>query len=137
MDAVEPSVRGRLAQSAAAAERVGDPSAPFLRALADRTEIEEQRDRRVERLLDAAERVAGGQIAKIAAAELPGAVERLVLQRYRVMVLTVAAGMIVATGLAFGAGWWFGRGPDLQCSDQDGGRICYVWEHPPAKPARR
>lgn len=137
MDAIEPSVRARLAQSAAAAERVGDPSAPFLRALADRTEIEEQRDSRVERLLDAAERVAGGQIAKIAAAELPRAVERLVLQRYRGMVLTVAAGMIVTIGAAFGAGWWFGRGPDLQCSDQDGGRICYVWQRSPAKAADR
>lgn len=108
MDAVESSVRARLARSAADAARVNDPSAPFLRALADRTEIEEQRDSRVEKLLETAERVAGGQIAKVAASELPRAVERLVLQRFRVMVAAVA-GMLVATlVVGAGAGYWFG-----------------------------
>jgi hypothetical protein len=133
MDALAPSLQARLTQSAADAERVGDPAAPFLRALADRTEIEEQRDRRVEKLLETAERVAGGQIAKMAAAELPRAVERLVLQRYQAMVLAVAAMLLLMLGAGFGAGWWFGHGPDLQCSDQDGGRICYVWQRPPSR----
>jgi hypothetical protein len=117
----------------------GDPAYAFVQLMLqtkdDHATEHVAHEARLAKLLDRAESVAGGQLARTAAMELPRAVERLVLQRFRVMVLVTAGVMVALFGAGFGAGWWAGRGPDLQCSDQDGGRICYVWQVPPAKGA--
>lgn len=47
--------------------------------------------------------------------------------------LLIAGGLVAMLTIGAGGGYWFGRGPDLQCSDQDGGRICYVWQVLPSK----
>jgi hypothetical protein len=74
------------------------------------------------------------QIARAATRELPGAVDRLVLQRYRRLVFAMAAALVVAAGLGAGVVWW--SQPTLRCLDQNGGRICYVWTIPPTTPPR-
>ncbi|GAC1507304.1 MAG: hypothetical protein NVS1B6_14990 [Steroidobacteraceae bacterium] len=89
----------------------------------------------VGRLLDDAKRQASGELTAVAVAELPFAIDRLVLQRYRRMWLLVVLVGLVACAVCGGAGYWLaGRGPALQCADQpNGGRVCWTWVRPPTK----
>jgi hypothetical protein len=110
VDAIGPhddvrSLRDVLDQTAREAERVGDPSAPFLRGLVMRCDIETQRDDRVEEMLETAERIAAGAIATRAAQELPGAIDRLTWERW--IWSAVAAGVIVVA--VAGSGYFIGR----------------------------
>src|SRR5271166_3402926 len=76
------ALRAQLERSVAHLETIGDPSAPFIRALAIRADLESRHDAAVEQMLARAEKLAGGQIASRAAAALPGAIERLILRQW-------------------------------------------------------
>jgi hypothetical protein len=106
------SLRDQLEQLAAHAERVGDPAAGFMRSLVIRCDIEQQRDDRVEQMLETAEHIAGGAIAAKTVKELPGAIDRQVVQRYWLygMAAAAVAVLAVAGGIAGGiqlynSGW--------------------------------
>jgi hypothetical protein len=71
--------------------------------------------------------------------ELPGAVDRLVLQRSRRLMLTAAAGAALCLVLGVAGGWvwrgnWPGEAlPGFTCADQpDGSRLCYKYMREPA-----
>jgi hypothetical protein len=118
----------------------GDPAYPFVRWMqgAVDTHAREHREheRRLAQLLDRSEKMAGGQLGKTAAAELPAAIDRLVLQRYRVLVVRAAAVIVAAFGLGMGVHWRFTPpAPKLTCEEQQGGRVCYVWTRPPTETA--
>jgi hypothetical protein len=117
----------------------GDPAYAFVQFMLQRQDdhaAEHQvHEERLAKLLDRAETVAGGQLARTATLELPRAVDRLVAQRFSVMAVAAAVTMIAMVALGFGAGWWIYHLPDLQCLDQAGGRVCFVWTSPPVKEA--
>jgi hypothetical protein len=79
--------------------------------------------------------------------ELPGAVDRLVLQRSRRLMLMVAAGAMLFLVLGVVGGWilrgdWPGEAlAGFTCADQaDGSRLCYKYVRDPAaviNPAKR
>jgi hypothetical protein len=91
-------------------------------------------------MLDRAEKQAGGQLARTAAFELPGAVDRLVLIRFWWLVALAMLGVVALAGLAFGAGW-FWRATEVEnvtvsgCvpSPQQSGQAftCTFWTRPP------
>ncbi|MGC2523074.1 MAG: hypothetical protein WA417_10630 [Stellaceae bacterium] len=71
--------------------------------------------------------------------ELPGAVDRLVLQRSRHLMLLAAGGAVLLLVLGVACGWawrgnWPGEAlPGFTCADQpDGSRVCYEYVRPPA-----
>jgi hypothetical protein len=86
------SLREELERRAQMAEAVGDPAASFLRGLVLRCDIEQQRDDRVEEMLETAERIAGG------------AIDRQVVQRFWLYGLagTGLATLLVVGGIAYG-----------------------------------
>jgi hypothetical protein len=134
----------RLEQLAKHLEDIGDPSAPVVRSHALRGAIEQQRDDRVEEMLETAERIAGGAIAAKAAGELPRAIDRLTRERDKWRTLFTAAGALGLLLAGFGMGWW-DRGPHQivagvsggtpRCDPAilDGSRLCWipVYERPP------
>ena len=95
--------RDLLTMAADNAERVGDTSAPFLRGLVVRCDIEDERDERVEHMLDRAETVAGGLIGRELARQLPGALDRIALRRFFGWI--AAGGAVVLAAIA---GAYFG-----------------------------
>jgi hypothetical protein len=59
------------------------------------------------RVLERAEKDASGQLAATAAADLPAAIDRLVLEHLRWIVVLVALGAVLIGVLGFGAGWFW------------------------------
>jgi hypothetical protein len=94
----------------------------------------------VKQVLDRAEKQAGGQLARTAAVELPGAVDRLVLIRFQWMVALIVLCGVAVAALGFGAGW-FWRATEVEnvtvsgCvpSPQQSGQAftCTFWTRPP------
>lgn len=76
-------------------------------------------------------------LARDIAAELPGAIDRLVLQRYRRLVLLAVLVLALGTACGVAAGYALrGMGEGLRCADQpDGSRVCLRVDRP-ARPAR-
>jgi hypothetical protein len=106
----------------------GDPAEPVMASLLEVAD-------KIERLLSDARGQAAVQVARNVATELPGAVDRLVLQRYRRMVVAVVVFGLVACCGSAGVGYWLrGAPPELQCADQAGGaRVCWTWVRTPVK----
>lgn len=118
----------------------GDPAYPFLQSMlriGDQAEQDRRgHEARIGELLDRAEKQASGNLFHIALRELPGAIDRLVVSRYRRMLL-MWAGLTVAVGIVAGlVGYYIGH-PRLMyenCVAQDGGIACSGWRVlPPGK----
>jgi hypothetical protein len=126
-----------------------DPLGPMYEALADlpyeieRITTETRAD--LQAVLEQAKAQAGGELARNAARELPMAIERAVLERFRWWAVLGGAALVLVAAVGFGAGWWY-RGPSPivagltggtpRCDDQpDGSRLCWipVWERPPPR----
>lgn len=101
--------RDLLTMAADNAERVGDTSAPFLRGLVVRCDIEDERDERVEHMLDRAETVAGGLIGRELARQLPGALDRIALRRFFGWIAAGGAVVLAAIAGAYFGGHYLGR----------------------------
>ena len=108
---------------APAASSSGDPAEPVIAAL---TALADD----VSRLVGEAREEAAKTVARAVAAELPGAVDRLVLYRYRRLLLVVVLGGVMLLGVGMACGYYLrGAGPIVQCADQkDGSRLCWRWE---------
>lgn len=79
-----------------------DPGEELRQALLDATD-------KLSRGIDAAVHEASEGIIRRAAVELPGAVDRLVLQRYHRLALLLVTIIVCAFGLGVGIGLWLGR----------------------------
>lgn len=122
----------------------GDPAYGFVQFMIGSAKAHAQaqsaHEAALAQMLDRAEKQAGGQLARIAAFELPGAVERLVLVQFRRMVALVALCVVAVAVLGFGAGWWW-RATEIEhvavsgCvpSPQASGEAftCTFWTRPP------
>jgi hypothetical protein len=128
----------------------GDPAYPFVQfmlRLADDAALDRRgHEVRIGELLDRAERQAGGQIARAAIAELPYAIDKLVLVRHRRLYLL--AGIILLAVLISGIGigrYLFAAAPrqalvtDCVPSPQPSGEAftCTFWTHLPTERTRR
>jgi hypothetical protein len=104
----------------------GDPAEPVIAAIMGFAG-------KIDALLGQSNDLAARQIAQAAAAELPGSIDRLVLQRYRLHLGIAALALLVAFSLGFGL-CWLTMMPTMSCGDQpDGGRACWMWERLPVK----
>ena len=119
----------------------GDPAYAFvqfmLRYHDDHAAEHQVHEARLAALLDRAETIAGGQLARTAAAALPGAIDRLVVRRHLWMVLATAGALVAMLLVGVGGGYWLrGGAPELICQDQNGGTVCFVWQRPPVVPTK-
>lgn len=107
---------------------IEDPAEPVIKALLSVVDD-------VGRLLEDAKVQAAGDIARRIAGELPRAIDRLVVQRYRRLVAVAVFAGLVACGAAGAAGYWLADSQaEARCADQaDGSRICWRWERLPDK----
>jgi len=105
---------------------VADPAEPVIQAMLSVVD-------NVGRLLEDAKAQAGGEIARRIAGELPRAIDRLVIQRYRRLVAVAVIGAVIACGAAGVAGYWLAQSQaEARCADQpDGSRVCWRWERLP------
>lgn len=90
----------------------------------------------VSRLLTDAREKAGRDTARAVAAELPGAIDRLVLIRWRRLIIMMLLGGAALWALGLVGGYVLrGAGPALQCSavQPNGMRVCWRWEAGPPK----
>jgi hypothetical protein len=110
----------------------GDPALPLIAAIQEVVGD-------IQQLREQAKQEAVATTAKNLAAELPGAIDRLVVQRDRRLLYATAAVVLLTAFVSFGAGAaivFFSVGP-LKCENRpDGARICYRWENLPSKPPR-
>jgi hypothetical protein len=107
---------------------VTDPAEPVIQAMLSVVD-------NVGRLLEDAKMQAGGEIARRIAGELPRAIDRLVIQRYRFLVAVAVFAAVVACGAGGVAGYWLAESQaQARCADQpDGSRVCWRWERLPDK----
>lgn len=90
---------------------------------------------RVGYLLEESKKQASGHLAVAAAAELPRAIDRLVMRRtWRLWLL----GCFLVGGLMLlsAVGGYLMRGsplPDVECRAESGGVVCYYWAVPASK----
>jgi hypothetical protein len=105
---------------------VEDPAEPVIQAMLSVVD-------NIGRLLEDAKVQAGGEIAARIAGELPRAIDRLVIQRYRIMLAVAVFAGLVACGAGGVAGYWLAESQaEARCQDQaDGSRICWRWERLP------
>lgn len=86
------------------------------------------------RVMTEAKTHAGADIAARVAAELPGAIDRMVIGRQRRLVLTIAFAIVVACAACGAAGWWLrGAPPAVTCGEQSSGVVCWYWLQPPKR----
>lgn len=105
---------------------VTDPAEPVIQAMLAVVD-------NVGRLLEDSKTQAGGEIARRIAGELPRAIDRLVIQRYRTLVAVAVIAALVACGACGVAGYWLAQSQaEARCADQpDGSRLCWRWERLP------
>jgi hypothetical protein len=110
----------------------GDPALPLIAAIQEVVDD-------IQQLREQAKQEAVATTARNLAAELPGAIDRLVVQRDRRLLYASVAVVLLTAFVSFGAGAavaFFSVGP-LKCESRpDGARICYRWENLPSKPPR-
>jgi hypothetical protein len=106
----------------------GDPIAPLIKAMLSAVDDNAR--------LVGEVKAAGAEIAgHLAVEELPGAVDRLVMYRYRRLLVWISVVWLCALCVGFGAGWLArGGAPALTCEAQKGGGVaCWYWLTPPGK----
>jgi hypothetical protein len=87
--------------------------------------------------LDVAEltKAAAAGAAEAITGEAVYSIDRLVLQRYRRLVLLAALVLVLGIGAGLGVGYWLrGGAPTAQCAAQNGGVACWYWLAPPTQP---
>jgi hypothetical protein len=107
----------------------GDPALPLIAAIQEVVDD-------IQQLREQARQEAVAATAKNLAAELPGAIDRLVVQRDRRLFYTTVVVVLLTAFVSFGAGAAiiFSSVGSLTCERRpDGARICYRWEHLPSK----
>jgi hypothetical protein len=83
------------------------------------------------RVLDRAEKLAGGQLAATAAKQLPHAIDRMVLQHFRWWFAAAGVGMVAMLAV----GWYAHTpAPVATCQADRGGVSCGYWLTPPTEP---
>lgn len=98
-----------------------DPGEELRRGLLDAVD-------KLSRVVDAAVHEASGEIVRRAAGELPGAVDRLVLQRHWWIMVRAGAAVVLSALVGAGMMWLALTGGNLlTCTDQANGRVCYYW----------
>lgn len=105
----------------------GDPALEVMRSMKMAAED-------ISRVMAEAKAHAGEHLAARISEELPFAIDRLLLQRYRrLMVLAVLGGLLACAGAGL-AGWWLrGAPPGVTCGEQSGGVACWYWIQSPKR----
>jgi hypothetical protein len=75
--------------------------------------------------------VVSGNVTRRALQSLDAAVNRLVVQRFRWLLISAAAGLVIACAASAGVGWYLGPGPSVTCREITGGIYCGYWQVPP------
>jgi hypothetical protein len=75
--------------------------------------------------------VVSGNITRRTLESLDAAVNRLVVQRFRWLLILAAVGLVVACAASAGVAWFVSRGPDVTCRQINGGIFCGYWQVEP------
>lgn len=111
----------------------GDPAVQLMRGMQNAADRMEMAAQAVSTVLVEARVQASNDIRAGLMAELPFAIDRLVVQRQRRMVVGAVVAAVVACGGAGAAGWWLRGGPPaVTCGEQTGGVVCWYWLQAPS-----